>query len=54
MHVDFPDPEGPTKATFCPSFTAKQKSLRTWYSLRQGYLKFAMLKVTLPLTDGWK
>ena len=54
MHVDFPDPEGPTKATFCPSLTAKQKSLSTLYSLRQGYLKFTMSKFTLPLTDGWK
>ena len=45
MIVDFPEPEGPTNAVVLPASKTQLKFLRTYNSLRVGYVKFTSLKI---------
>lgn len=50
MIVDFPQPLGPTNATFSPWFTLKDTFFRTTFSL-EGYLKLTFLNSITPSTS---
>jgi hypothetical protein len=48
MTVDFPDPEGPTRAVVLPASNVHEKSLRTCKSYLVGYVKFTLSKTMFP------
>mgnify|MGYP001807954240 CR=1 FL=1 len=48
MSVDFPHPEGPTKATFYPYYIDKLRFSNTFLSL-SAYLKVRLLNSIFPI-----
>jgi hypothetical protein len=44
MHVDFPEPDEPTRATVCPHLTLNDRLVKTGTSCRDGYEKLTLEK----------
>ena len=53
MIVDFPEPEGPTRAIVFPASKVQVKSFKTLRSGRVGYVKFTFLNYISPFNSSF-